>query len=97
MTRDQLCMLCGTILAGQMLRDDNQQGTPQETVNQLAKDLDTAIPLVHKRMEYYAKTYGMNFTVAGSEEESGVLNGVMGLLTPEVISGFTKLAGSLTK
>ncbi len=97
MTRDQLAMICASIAGGQLLRDDNTQGTPQETVNQFFKYLDTAVPGLKGRMDHYEQQLGMNFSAGGGDEETGPMNQFLKLLTPDVIKGVTDLAKGLGK
>jgi len=100
MTKDQAILLSATKMAASLMTDDNlKDQDPQEAVNQFCKYLDTAVPAIQKRAEYYAKQYGLDLTTTGGDGEGSVLgnlaNAAPGFidLIPEVI----KIISSLKK
>ena len=104
MTKDQAILLGSVDIAAALCRDDNLTDLePQAAVDQFFKYLDTAVPALVARVEYYGQEYSLNLTSTGvgATEQEGQEAGPMGvvakLLTPDVIAGGFKLIERLTK
>jgi len=101
MTRNQLILQTSVEVCNALCQDDNLANLePQEAINQYFKYLDTIVPAMKTRLEYYEKQYQLDVKVGTAEDEESTLgkavSAVPGILEklPEIISLISSFKGN---